>query len=151
MLLVERQISFISKTQTGYWIAKQTGIPSSTVYRYLKGIANIPFKYMKDVRAPYQSTAYSSLRLAGSSAIQAHRFAWYNPETVSKVVEDLGAKIKWLARGYAVKRIEALGLAKTETNIKRFLSAGSRKIRQGIHDSKEPYEVWQDYGMKKEK
>lgn len=131
-----------------YGVSQETGIPPATVRRYAAGVGDIPDIYSVGVRSAYQRINYTDMRESGFSSWQARRFRSYNPAHSQEIMSTFDDTVQELARGYATKRVEALGLDPSEDNIKRFMSAGSRKVREGLRNSKLPLEDWVDYAKK---
>lgn len=126
-------------------VSQDTGIPSATLRQYTAGVGDIPDIYRPGVRRTVERIHYTDMREAGFSSWQARRFRSFSPSRNQDVRNTFEDTVQELANGYALKRVEALGLDPTEENLKRFRSAGSRKVREGLRDSKLPLEDWVDY------
>lgn len=77
-----RTLQYVNETRSANWIARQTGIPRSTVGFVLRGQRALPTKYNLNARRIYQTEAYSRMKFTGMSSNQASRFKWYAPEAV---------------------------------------------------------------------
>lgn len=147
-LFLTSRVDFLLGEMSRHGVSKETGIPSGVLRKYTAGVGDIPDIFTKTVRSAYERIGYQKMRAQGFSSWQARRYRSYGitqRKDVRGVFEDTVAE---LANGYATKRVEALGLDPTEDNLKRFRSAGSRKVREGLRNSKQPFEEWVDYARK---
>jgi len=145
-VFINKRIGRLLKTRSTGWIAKSAGIPKVSVYLHKFGIKELSTKWTANVRSLWQRESYLTMRNKGFSSFQAGRFRPLSPAGLDAKIGLFDNKVNELARGYAVKRIGTLGLKETESNIKRFMPAGAKKVRQGMYYSKQPFEVWMDYG-----
>lgn len=144
-LFIDKRVSWLLERATGYEVSLETGIPRSTVYRFKKGIGGIPDQYYTGVRNAYRRESYSNLRDQGFSSSQAARHRGLEPVSRLVITDTFDNTVKELARGAAIERLETLGLAVNEANIKRYVPAMAKKVREGLSRSKATFEDWLDY------
>ena len=129
------------------FIARQTGIPRSTLGFVRRGERKLPSIYTNQIRATYQRTIYEEMKSFGYSATQARRFSWYAPETVRVQLIDYRLRVQEMALGVMTNRIKTFeneGIAYDEVSEyeRAFVD-----VEEGLRRSKASYEdiVHKDY------
>jgi len=74
-----------------------TGIPTSTLYKYISGAYSPSPARETQLRNTYRSFQYSQLRQAGLSVSEARRFRDFTPDTVDTVISNIRDAISRVA------------------------------------------------------
>lgn len=149
MAISLRRLNYVLRTQTQSWTAKEIGVSQSTISRWSRGLTKISNEYANPIRNTYQREAYNVLRDTGASYHQARRFAWYTPETVLDVENQLTEKVNFLATGWAGKKANKIGGEFTLKQLELFAEEGIDIVKDALRQSQEPLEVIFDYGKRK--
>lgn len=142
------QLSFVSITQSDAWIARETGIPRSTIGFARRGDRDLPAQYETAMRALYQREAYTRMKEIGFSAPQANRFRSYAPSTVLSYMREVSNKIEELSYGLAIRLKsddESSGIIKP---LSSYLDESRESITKGFQHSLMPKEEWDKYATR---
>lgn len=112
MTWAQSALEYLSKEFSDSWIARQTGIPRSTVGFVRRGERTLPAEYGAELKNYFQREAYSDLRDTGFSYHEARRYSSYAPETIRSVQDEMDFIVDRLSTGragYIQRQREALG------------------------------------------
>ncbi len=79
------QLQFVKQTRSLNEIAKDAGIPYSTLWYYDRGERNLPVVYDNALRSYYGKEVVRRLKDVGVSSIQRERFRYSTPDKVNYV------------------------------------------------------------------
>ena len=140
-----RQQRYVGDTRSDMWIARETGIPRSTLGYVRRGERRLPERYRSQIRNLYQREGYRRMREVGVSRAQARRFSWYTPAKVREVTET----VKKLVADLTSKRvINMIGHPDSEyvpADYESLFVEQYQYVRDAFRESPKPYESWQDY------
>jgi len=94
----QRRLGFLLQSKSYTYVAAQSGIPRTTLWRAQQGIKPLPKKYTASLRNTYQRDAYKRLHDSGFSATNAKNLSWYSPES-ARLKE---AEMKMLVNKYTL-------------------------------------------------
>ena len=138
--LWSRQLGYLFGTVSDLFIARETGIPRSTLGFVRRGERKLPSIYTNQIRNTYQRTIYAEMKSYGFSATQARRFSWYAPETIRVQIIDYRLRVQEMSLGVMTNRIttfENEGIAYDE--ISEYEKAFA-DVEEGLRNSKAPVE-----------
>lgn len=148
MSISKRRLSYVLQNTTQTLVSKITGIPQSTISRVKNGQIPLPSKYTSTLRSFYQRTAYADLRAFGASSIQARRFAWYIPETVTDILDTLEETKNMLTTHWVALRTVEEGRVFTPEELILEKESAEQSILEAMRKSKKSIEDIYSSGKK---
>lgn len=135
-----RRITYTLMEKTQSWLSKASGVPASTLSYVARGLRDLPKQYRDAIRNVYQGEAYQRLKFSGASTTQANRFKWYVPETVLNVQSSYMTKALDWTTGVVGAKLRGLGRSATEKEILSIWQESYDSVKEGMQESKQPYE-----------
>lgn len=140
-----RRLGYIGDTRSDIWIARETGIPRSTLGYVRRGERRLPTQYRAAVRNLYQREAYRRLREVGVSSIQARRFSWYTVKKVRAVTDIVNKLVADLTHNRVISLIANPENEYTVGDYDKLFGENYQYIRDALRKSEKPVEHWEDY------
>ena len=140
-----RQIQYMAETLGPRAIARQTGVPYTSVWRAINRDAAVNTAYRSSVRSAYGKTAYRNLQATGMSNNQANRFRTYSPEAVREVTRRMAVITDELIEGvYLIQKrsLDERGLYYTEDTLR---AISKNALIEGLQASGKTIEEWEAY------
>ncbi|MDD5360445.1 MAG: helix-turn-helix domain-containing protein [Sulfurovaceae bacterium] len=126
--------------------SKDSGIPYTTLYYFVKGGRTLPDKYNTNLKSLYTTNVYYNLRETGLNSIQSNRFRYSNPEKVSNMTEQIYAALDYYATGTAITKASKLDYMPSKEEWKYFYDKAFESQKKGLNTSKQSVEDWVEYG-----
>lgn len=140
-----RQLGYIGDTRSDIWIARETGIPRSTLGYVRRGERRLPVQYERVLRNLYQREGYRRMVEVGMSTRQATRFSWYTPAKIREVTDTVKKLVADLTSKRVINMIGNPELDYTPDDYEDLFGEQYDYVRDAIGQSDKPYESWQDY------
>lgn len=126
--------------------SKETGIPYTSLYNFVRGNRDLPSKYNDTLTKYYNTNVYYNLRQTGLNSIQSNRFRYSNPEKVSLMTEQIYAALDYYATGTAIKMISKLDYLPSNEEFKMLYDKAYEAQKSGLNKSKQSVESWIEFG-----
>lgn len=143
--LVANRLSYLMEKTSLRSISRQTGISYTQVWRYSKGLIDVPSGFDKAIRNTYQRTVYNTVRDIGMSTSQARRFSWMSPESASRIEKKMSTMVDMMTEGSLTNSQiahERRGLAFDRDAVRQDYKWS---IQEGLRNSDKTLEEWENY------
>ena len=144
MTIAQRRIEFIRSTRSDRWIARESGIPRSTIGYVRRGERVLSTDQQKLMRNVYQREAYSRMRDTGFSRTQARRYTWYATETTGRMLSEMKLVVDRFTAGAVGSQISKLRRAGLSYDEDALWKEMRQKVIEGLQRSKHPVEDFPD-------
>lgn len=138
--IAQRRLGFVFEQRSYGWIARESGIPRSTVRYAALGERVLPTQYQSTLRNLYQREAYKRLGDVGFSPHQARRFSSFAPASVSIKILDMRLKVQDLTIGAVGREMEDLDLPGVFDDYPDLWNEMYEQVLEGMQKSKKPWE-----------
>lgn len=142
--LLER-LFYITRDRSLYYVSKESGIPYSTLWRFVNQLRDLPERYENSLKNVYSRTVYDNLRNLGFSSYQANRFRWYAPSSVIEREDIFKERLDFYTQGIIATKLKKSAYYYTEDEIKSIYENEIEKLKEGFRKSKKTYEQWISY------
>jgi transcriptional regulator with XRE-family HTH domain len=141
----QQRVQYLSKNMSLREIARETGIPRSTLGYVWRGERQLPTDYVTDLETTYRKGVYANLREVGVSVEQSQLYRYLSPSMASSLEARMETTINRLSLGAyaaAAEKMNRQGLlfdpAKLFPDMKARVTAGLRASDKTIEE-KENY------------
>ena len=146
LTIAQRRIGFVVQKQSYAYLAKQSGIPKSTLWYAQKGIRALPKKYTSALRNTYQRESYGRLHVAGWSSTEARQLSWYSPESARLKESEMKMQVNKYTLGAVWQQAWKARKAGVSFDQDAAYEELKPKIIAGLQQAPQPWQsMWEVY------